>query len=54
MISPCKWRKTWRSQGEVVPEALDANVKLVLTMADQKELEKFRAPGPAGNLGSQK
>ena len=37
------WRKGWRWEGEVVPASLDANEKTVLTLREQRELEKLRA-----------
>ncbi len=43
--SPCRWAAGGRSPlpsalGPIVPEALDANAQPLLTMADQKDLQK--------------
>jgi hypothetical protein len=36
------WRRGWRWEGEVVPASQDANEKTVLTLREQRELEKLR------------
>jgi transposase len=37
------WRKGWRLEGEVVPASQDANQTPVLTLGEQRGLEKLRA-----------
>jgi Skp family chaperone for outer membrane proteins len=39
------WRKGCRLEGEVVPASQDANQTPVLTLREQRELEKLRAQG---------